>query len=655
MAQNDWAIVIGINEYEHHPERNLRYGVNDALTMGEFLRDYAGFAADQVFLCLGQRTDRDQNTYPNTSNLYRWLHRELQPDKIGQADRFWFFFSGHGLSSSGTDYLIPCDSLQDNEKLLISVPEVIAALRNHKDADIVLILDNCRETADKSFNACPFSEETKALAKQRGVTTLFSCDYAQFSYELPQEQRGAFTYALVEGLKQHTLPPQLEKYVQRRVAELNQLNSIRGLQIPKILLDSAQRGVIPLLPERVTVADVQILREAARELELEGHLEEAEQIWWQVIQAPIVGQFFQEGKKAVRRIYRKSLLPQIRREVQQEVQYELSQLQQQAETATRQQQTLEQRQVQLQQEKAELELQLVALRQQQAAAQEQWQAEAVKQVQQVQDSAQAKINELNIAIEELQRQLEAEKARKQKVDPVASSADSRKTDRSNTTFDLPNSGGTLEFIAVPGGTLTMEGGHEVTLQPFLLGKYPITQWQYQAVMGENPSNFKGENRPVEQVKWHDAVQFCQKLSELLGQPIDLPSETQWEWAAKGATQGQGFEYAGSNNLDEVGWYTGNSDRQTHPVGQKKPNELGLYDLSGNVWEWCKDNWSEDTNVLPKDGIALTQGGDSSYRAVRGGSWLYYPEDCRCAQRDRNNPDNGDYDQGFRVCVAASAL
>lgn len=185
MAQNDWAIVIGINEYEHHPERNLRYAVNDAQAMQDLLCNYARFPADQVFLCLGQQTERGQNTYLNTSNLYRWLQRELQPDKIGQADRLWFFFSGHGLSSNGTDYLIPCDSLQDNEKLLISVPEVIAALRNHNDADIVLILDNCRETADKSFNPCPFSEETKTLAKQRGVTTLFSCDYAQFSYELP--------------------------------------------------------------------------------------------------------------------------------------------------------------------------------------------------------------------------------------------------------------------------------------------------------------------------------------------------------------------------------------------------------------------------------------------------------------------------------------
>jgi hypothetical protein len=225
----------------------------------------------------------------------------------------------------------------------------------------------------------------------------------------------------------------------------------------------------------------------------------------------------------------------------------------------------------------------------------------------------------------------------------------------NLSFDLPKNGGKLKFIAVPGGTLTMEGGHKVNLQPFLMGKYPITQRQYQAVMGKNPSHFKGENRPVEKVNWHEARSFCQKLSKILGQQIDLPSETQWEWAARGATQSQGFEYAGSNNLDEVGWYDGNSGKQTHPVGQKKPNELGLYDLSGNVWEWCKDNWTDNSNALPRDGSALTSDGNSDLRAVRGGSWHYDPEGCRCALRDRLNPVSRYDNLGFRVCVAASAL
>jgi len=225
----------------------------------------------------------------------------------------------------------------------------------------------------------------------------------------------------------------------------------------------------------------------------------------------------------------------------------------------------------------------------------------------------------------------------------------------NQTFDLPNNGGKLELIAVPGGTLVMEGGHRVNLQPFLIGKYPVTQRQYQAVIGKNPSYFKGgffgrlnlDDHPVEQVSWHKAIDFCKKLSEILKQTIDLPSETQWEWAARGATKSKGFEYAGSNNLDEVGWYGQNSGGKTHPVGQKNPNELGLYDMSGNVWEWCKDVWSSDSNVLPGDGTPLNAG-DSSYHAVRGGSWNNNSSNCRCARRNRNNYwyDN----QGFRVVL-----
>ena len=230
----------------------------------------------------------------------------------------------------------------------------------------------------------------------------------------------------------------------------------------------------------------------------------------------------------------------------------------------------------------------------------------------------------------------------------------------NQTFDLPNNGGKLELIAVPGGILTMEGGHRVQLQPFLIGKYPVTQRQYQAVIGKNPSHFKGgffgrgnlDDHPVEQVSWQDAIVFCKKLSELLKQTIDLPSETQWEWAARGATKSKGFQFAGSNNLDEVGWYDQNSGGKTHPVGQKKPNELGLYDMSGNVWEWCKDNWTENVTGLPVDGSPLTPGDDSD-RLLRGGSWYLNAKYCRSASRGHYAPDARGLSNGFRVVCRAS--
>ena len=222
-------------------------------------------------------------------------------------------------------------------------------------------------------------------------------------------------------------------------------------------------------------------------------------------------------------------------------------------------------------------------------------------------------------------------------------------------YDLPNNGGTLELIRIPAGTLVMEdGGHRVTLQEFYMGKYAVTQRQYEAVMNNNPARFTGDlDRPVEQVNWNDAVSFCDRLGEIDGKKVQLPSETQWEWAARGATESKGYTYAGSNDLDEVGWYTENSNNTTHPVGQKAPNELGLYDMSGNVWEWCQDNWTSNANVLPQDGTPLTNGGDNDYRAVRGGSWYDGSDNCRSGYRYSDNPDGSINHRGFRVVLLLS--
>ena len=226
------------------------------------------------------------------------------------------------------------------------------------------------------------------------------------------------------------------------------------------------------------------------------------------------------------------------------------------------------------------------------------------------------------------------------------------TNLRNQTFDLPNNGGQLALIAVPGGTLVMEGGHRVKLQPFYIGKYPITQRQYQAIMDTNPSRFKGNLEcPVENITWHDAIAFCQELSKILKQKIDLPSETQWEWAARGATKSLGYDYGGSNIPDKVGWYWDNSGRTTHPVGQKKPNELGIYDMGGNVWEWCKDNWKNSINELPIDGTPLTNGGDSSLKALRGGSWFNLARNTRSDCRLRGSRDVRDIHVGFRVVLS----
>jgi len=180
--------------------------------------------------------------------------------------------------------------------------------------------------------------------------------------------------------------------------------------------------------------------------------------------------------------------------------------------------------------------------------------------------------------------------------------------------------------------------HKVTISSFYMAKYPVTQALWLAVMEENPSYFQGEKRPVETVFWNDAQTFIKKLNERTGERYRLPSEAEWEFAARGGIYGQGHKYAGSNKLKEVSWYGENSHDKTKPVGLKFPNELGLYDMSGNIWEWCQDVWHGSYEGATKKGSAWITGGDQSIRVARGGAWSYDTVGCRVAVRFGFNTD-----------------
>ncbi len=217
----------------------------------------------------------------------------------------------------------------------------------------------------------------------------------------------------------------------------------------------------------------------------------------------------------------------------------------------------------------------------------------------------------------------------------------------------------LAMILVPGGKFKMgspegEGNdnerpqHDATVPSFYIGKYQVTQEQWQAVMGNNPSVFKGDNLPVENVSWNDAREFCKKLSQITGKEYRLPSEAEWEYACRAGTTG---DYAGK--LDEMAWYEDNSEKKTHPVGLKKPNAFGLYDMHGNVWEWCEDVWHKNYDGAPIDGSAWVSGGDSNRRRLRGGSWLNYGLNCRSAYRNNYHPDSRSINFGFRVVVSVA--
>jgi len=189
--------------------------------------------------------------------------------------------------------------------------------------------------------------------------------------------------------------------------------------------------------------------------------------------------------------------------------------------------------------------------------------------------------------------------------------------------------------------------HEVCVDDFYIGKYEVTQDQYQTITGTNPSNFKGNTRPVEQVSWDDAQSYIRQLNSKSGKSYRLPTEAQWEYAARSG--GRDETYAGGNNLDAVAWYGSNSGSQTHPVGQKQANGLGLYDMSGNVWEWCQDWYG--SGYYGQSARTNPQGpGSGSRRVNRGGGWGSGAGVARAAIRGGNAPGARYGGLGFRLVL-----
>ncbi|MBE9251747.1 formylglycine-generating enzyme family protein [Dolichospermum sp. LEGE 00240] len=265
-----------------------------------------------------------------------------------------------------------------------------------------------------------------------------------------------------------------------------------------------------------------------------------------------------------------------------------------------------------------------------------------------------------------------------KFEVVTTDATGSITNRRNAsakyfTEDLGN-GVLLEMVEIPEGTFMMGSPaneaeresnespqHQVTVPSFSIGKYELTQAQYQAIMGNNPAGFKGNNRPVENVRWGDAVAFCEKLSQRTGKKYRLPSEAEWEYACRAGTTTP--FYFGESITPELVNYDGNYSyasapkgqyrQQTTDVGTFPPNAFGLYDMHGNLWEWCQDDYKENYTNAPIDGSALTDL-SSAYKLLRGGSWGSDPGNCRSAYRDFNDLVIDGNAIGFRVVCSGAA-
>jgi formylglycine-generating enzyme required for sulfatase activity len=241
----------------------------------------------------------------------------------------------------------------------------------------------------------------------------------------------------------------------------------------------------------------------------------------------------------------------------------------------------------------------------------------------------------------------------------------------------------IEMVYIPDGTFLMgstdsaeqsdsreKPQRQVTVAPFWMGKTQVTQAQWKAVaalpqiiseLNPEPSYFKGEDRPVENVSWYDSIEFCARLANFTGRPYRLPSEAEWEYACKAGTTTQ-FHF-GDTITSELANLNGNYAYNSQPKGKHRqetinvgslqvPNDFGLYDMHGNVWEWCADPWHENYVNAPSDGRVWEDGGDDNYRMLRGGCWLNRPRFCRSAVRYRLLPDTRESASGLRIVVSS---
>ncbi len=611
----NWAIVVGINSYSNL--RHLNYAQDDAKAMRDWFVTEAKF--DRVFLFTEDSPPYPANppipTQPTYGHLRRFLRVQFQKHfnlinnreehLLQPADNLWFFFAGHGIRASDGDYLMLLDSDPgDVERSAISVNYVTERLRCSGAGNIVLFLDACRNEGSRDGLGIGNDQH-------QGAITFYSCIPNQKSYEIEQLKHGSFTKALLEGLQIQgegncATVERLEQHLQYRVPQINQQYS-KAIQSLYAKVEPGSKLHLILLPKFATSRDIATLRENALEAEVEGNLELAEQLWTHVL---ALSPADLKALAALRRIWTK-----------QPSSVSVSAPITQAK-GSRSQSELDD-----QTDWFEFEVVLVNIKG------------------------------------------EIQKREKLKARYLAE--------------DLGN-GVTLDMVYIPGNTFTMGAPeneekshdsqrpqHQVTIKPFFMGKYPITQVQWKAVaslpqvnreLNPDPSYFKGENRPVERVSWYDVVEFCDRLSQKAKREYRLPGEAEWEYACRANTTTP-FHF-GETITTDLANYDGNytygqgpkgiSSQKTTPVGSfKVANAFGLFDMHGNVWEWCADHW-HDSYENKNSNITIWLSNDiNERRLLRGGSWNRNPVHCRSAFRLWLDAGFSNNDIGFRVVCAAA--
>ena len=675
-----YALVIGVDEYQDTQISRLSGAANDAKALADALVRYAGFPRDQVILLA---SDQPHERQPNRGNILRRLSnlRGIVPTD----GLLLLSFAGHGIERSGRGFLCTTDAQLNGDLALledtaISVETIHERIRQMGVKQVLIILDACRndpsgrgegenrltDSFARKFNFDVRNQEVTAFA------TLYATDVGHVTYEYKEKRQGYFSYLMVEGLRggaanergEVTLGS-LVRYLQEQVPkqvgrDLGQEKSQRpyatvgGYKADDLIISIAAWAT----PDRPAVQTAD-----AATIEL---------AFWNTIQNSNDPDDFREYLAK----YSKGWFAGLAKN-------KIRSLEAAAKSPVMNPRTTDPTgpsggasdSTQLIIDRAE-----EAFKRGEEAQGKGFPDIARKLFDEARDTVlgsgvdlktHAKLNAYYRHLDDriLKSELQTvepspvnERLNIKATDPMKIPPTGRQENVALQTYTEPAGGAGIEMVRVPAGKFMMgspngEGDidehpqHEVSVSSFYMSKYEVTQAQWRAVgrlpkvkieLNLYPSNFRGDNLPVERVSWEEAIEFCERWSRATGKTYRLPTEAEWEYAARGMTTGS---YAG--DLDEMGWYAGNSEGKAHPVGMKQANRFGLYDMQGNVSEWCKDWYGE--NYYAQSPSADPMGPSTvSGHVLRGGGWNSDARFCRTAGRNGWGPGYRFDGLGFRL-------
>jgi len=655
-AETRWAVLVGIDRYQSQEISVLKGAANDAKSLAETLKKDLRFPERNVFIFT---SDAPEASSPTTGNIVKAL--KYVAEKARPGDTFFMFFAGHGVVSGGKGYLLTYHSdLGAVQFTALPLAELTQLLDGIRASQRLFLVDACRNDPGVGRGDAPNplrGDFARGLSVKpifgdkkysQVAATLFSCEEGQRAFEWPDRNRGFFTYSLEKGLKGEAADvsgrvtlASLVSYLRREVPEQVQRNlGVDKRQVPWVKMEGDDPGswvIATLKGERLEELKAKA-QEKQKELDRLARLEEADRTAREKERTEIARQEAELKKLD-------SQIEEMKKRL--------------GTPAAKGGDSLDAMLAMVRQKEAEQkELERLKKQREQEEAKRRDEIERLKAEKRRQSVSGLKgdIAKYREVISSPYGKGMEEAAWKSLVAKYPEVAEGVKPgDTEGLLFKgeyggIVNSIG-MKFVLIPTGRFMMgspsgeakrsshEGPqHEVEITKFFyLGQHEVTQGQWKAVMGSNPSHFKGDDLPVESVSWNDVQEFIRRLNQQENtNRYRLPTEAEWEYACRAGSRSAYSFGDSADRLGEYAWYDGNSGAKTHPVGQKKPNAWGLFDMHGNVWEWCQDWYGAD--YYSGSPAADPQGPSSGQsRVLRGGSWYVNPIYTRSADRDWSDP------------------